>query len=145
MKNLILKLLACGSFWLLCGVSAQATVDEAYDHTMEAAIPYVEQNYTVRQDYWNGEVESGQKLALKHQLFKGNDYVFWLGTASEDCTLELSVFDSKGQPVHMDRKLAPFTNTVRVSPASTGTYIIVFSVTSKKERAVTWAITYGYR
>jgi hypothetical protein len=145
MKQAFLKSLFCCTLWLFTAHLAQATVDEAYDHTMEAAIPYVEKGYTVRQDYWNGEVESGQKLALRHQLFKGNDYVFWLGTANEDCKIELSVFDSKGQPVHMEKEESAFTNTVRVNPPHTGTYTIVFSITSKKERGVTWAISYGYR
>lgn len=125
--------------------SAYAFVDEAHDYAMEAATPYVEQGYTVREDYWNGEVESGQKLAVRHQLFKGNEYAFWLGTANEDCELELAVFDSKGQPVHMERKTGKFTCSVRVNPPATGTYTVVFSVKSKKERGVTWALAYGYR
>jgi hypothetical protein len=133
------------AFFLLLG-PALATVDEAHDHTMEAAMPYVEQGYTVREDYWNGEVESGQKLAVRHQLFKGNEYAFWLGTASEDCDLEIAVYDAKGQPVHMEQKNAKFTVSVRVNPPGTGTYTVVFSVKSKKkERGVTWALAYGYR
>jgi hypothetical protein len=124
---------------------AHATVDEAHDHTMEAAQPFVDQGYTVREDYWNGEVESGQKLAVRHQLFKGNEYAFWLGTASPGCEIELSVYDAKGQPVHMERKVDKFTVSVRVNPPRTGTYTVVFSVKSKKERGVTWALAYGYR
>lgn len=122
-----------------------ATVDEAHDYAMEAATPFVEQGYTVREDYWNGEVESGQKLAIRHQLFKGNEYAFWLGTANDGCELELSVFDAKGQPVHMERKAEKHTVSVRVNPPRTGTYTVVFSVKSKGERGVTWALAYGYR
>ena len=124
---------------------AHSTVDEAHDHAMEAATPFVKQGYTVREDYWNGEVESGQKLAVKHQLFKGNAYVFWLGTANDKCTLDLAIYDAKGQPVHMEKQNKDYTCTVRVNPPSTGTYTVVFSVTSEKERGVTWAVAYGYR
>ena len=105
----------------------------------------VEQGYTVREDYWNGEVVSGQRLAVRHQLFKGNEYAFWLGTASDGCDLELAVYDAKGQPVHMERKADKHTVSVRVNPPHTGTYTVVFSVKSKKERGVTWALAYGYR
>lgn len=133
------------AFLLSLAVPLIATVDEAHDYTMEAAAPFVEQGYTVREDYWNGEVESGQKLAIRHQLFKGNEYAFWLGTANEGCELELSVFDSKGQPVHMERKADKHTVSVRVNPPRTGTYTVVFSVKSKSERGVTWALAYGYR
>ena len=124
---------------------AQGVIDEAHDYTMEAATPFVEQGFTVREDYWNGEVESGQKLAVRHQLFKGNEYVFWLGTANEGCEIELSVFDAKGQPVHMERKPEKHTCSVRVNPPRTGTYTVVFAVKSKTQRGVTWALAYGYR
>ncbi len=122
-----------------------ATVDEAHDHAMEAATPFVEQGFTVREDYWNGEVENAQKLAVRHQLFKGNEYAFWLGTAVDDAELELAVYDAKGQPVHMERKATKFYCTVRVNPPKTGTYTVVFSVKSKKDKGVTWALAYGYR
>lgn len=125
----------------------RATVDEAHDHAMNAATPFVEQGYTVREDYWNGEVESGQRLAVRHQLFKGNEYAFWLGTANDGCELELTVYDAKGQPVHMQRKEDKHSVSVRVNPPRTGTYTVVFSVKStKKDRGgVTWALAYGYR
>ena len=138
------RILAC-LLLLALALPLRATVDEAHDYAMEAAAPFVEQGYTVREDYWNGEVESGQKLAIKHQLFKGNEYAFWLGTASAGCELELAVYDAKGQPVHMERKADLFTVSIRVNPPRTGTYTVVFSVKSKKERGVTWALAYGYR
>jgi hypothetical protein len=124
---------------------AHGTVDEAHDYAMEAAKPFVDQGFTVREDYWNGEVASGQKLAIRHQLFKGNEYVFWLGTGNENCELELSVLDAKGQPVHMESKQGKHTCSVRVNPPRTGTYTVVFSVKSKSEKGVTWALAYGYR
>lgn len=130
---------------MLVTTSLQATVDEAHDYAMEAAIPYVQQGYTVREDYWNGEVASGQKLAIHHQLFKGNEYAFWLGTANENCELDIAIYDEKGQPVHMETKTDKFTCSVRVNPPKTGTYTVVFSVKSKKEQGVTWALAYGYR
>ena len=108
-------------------------------------MPFVDQGYAVREDYWNGEVQSGQKLAVRHQLFKGNSYAFWLGTANEKCDLSVEIFDQTGKAVHTNDKTAPYTKTVRITPPSTGTYTIVFQVTSKTERGVTWALSYGYR
>ncbi len=139
-------------FALLCAMlltfglaNVYATVDEAHDYAMEAATTYVEQGYTVREDYWNGEVESGQKLAIRHQLFKGNEYAFWLGTANPDCELDVAIYDDQNRPVHMERKEGKHSCSVRVNPPKTGTYTIVFFVKSKKERGVTWALAYGYR
>ena len=137
--------LFCTALLLLGAGDARATVDEAHDYAMEAATPFVNQGFTVREDYWNGEVESGQQLAIRHQLFKGNEYAFWLGTANPDCELEVAVFDEKNQAVHMERKSDKHSCSVRVNPPKTGTYTVVFSVKSKKERGVTWALAYGYR
>jgi hypothetical protein len=138
------RILAC-LLLVSLALPLHATIDEAHDRTMEAAKPFVDQGFTVREDYWNGEVESGQRLAIRHQLFKGNEYAFWLGTAVDGAELDLAVYDAKGQPVHMERKADKYTVSIRVNPPRTGTYTVVFSVKSKKERGVTWALAYGYR
>jgi hypothetical protein len=124
---------------------SHATVDDAHGFAMEAAMPFVEQGFIVREDYWNGEVKSGQKLMIKHQMFKGNEYAFWLGTANEDVTFELKVLDEKGKEITIDSKSSGMFASVRVNPPKTGTYSIVFSVTSKKEVGLFWALAYGYR
>ncbi len=124
---------------------AYATVDESHAFAMEAATPFVEQGFIVREDYWNGEVKSGQKLMVTHQLFKGNEYAFWLGTANASVSLDMKVFDEKNQPVQINAKADKFFMSVRVNPPKTGTYRIVFELTSKKEPSVLWALAYGYR
>ena len=126
---------------------ARATVDDAHGFAMEAASPFVEDGFIVREDYWHGEVISGQKLMVRHQLFKGNEYAFWLGTANEDCQLDLQVLDEAGKPVHLDRKVDKngMFVSLRVNPPKTGTYAVVFSVKSKREKSIFWALAYGYR
>lgn len=127
--------------------AVRATVDDAHSFAMEAATPFVADGFIVREDYWNGEVKSGQKLMVRHQLFKGNDYAFWLGTANDGCTLEVQVLDEKGTAIHITPKIGigPNFTSVRVNPPKTGSYSIVFSVTSKTEKTVFWALAYGYR
>lgn len=132
---------------LLSSPLLRATIDDAHSYAMEAATPFVEQGFIVREDYWNGEVKSGQKLMIRHQLFKGNEYAFWLGTANEGVTFELKVFDANDKEIAIDRKTSPMFASVRVNPPQTGTYSIVFSLTSKskEEKGVFWALAYGYR
>jgi len=136
---------ACAVLVLALVPPAHATVDEAHSFAMEAAIPFVEEGFIVREDYWNGEVKSGQKLMVTHQLFKGNEYAFWLGTANEGATLDLRVFDEKNQPVQIKATSDKFFMSVRVNPPKTGTYRIVFELKSAKEPALLWALAYGYR
>jgi hypothetical protein len=130
---------------LLSSALSHATVDDAHGFAMEAAMPFVEQGFIVREDYWNGEVKSGQKLMIKHQMFKGNEYAFWLGTANEGVAFELKVLDEKGKEITIDSKSNGMFASVRVNPPKTGTYSIVFSVTSKTEVGLFWALAYGYR
>jgi len=142
-----LSLLRVATFSLLASFAlpALATVDDAHSFAMEAAVPFVEQGFIVREDYWNGEVKSGQKLMVKHQMFKGNEYAFWLGSANEGVAFELKVYDDAGKEITIDGKSDKMFASMRVNPPKTGTYTIVFSVTSKKEKGVYWALAYGYR
>jgi hypothetical protein len=140
-----LQALACACVMLLGATFVYATVDESHDFAMEAATPFVEQGFIVREDYWNGEVKSGQKLMITHQLFKGNEYAFWLGTSQEGVTLDMKVFDEKNQPVQINAKADKFFMSVRVNPPKTGTYKIVFELKSKSTPGVLWALAYGYR
>ncbi|MDB6005272.1 MAG: hypothetical protein JWR15_2259 [Prosthecobacter sp.] len=141
------RLLAvAGALVMLLGATlVYATVDESHDFAMQAATPFVEQGFIVREDYWNGEVKSGQKLQITHQLFKGNEYAFWLGTSQEGVTLDMKVLDEKGQPVQIDAKTDKYFMSVRVNPPKTGTYKIVFELKSKTGPGVLWALAYGYR
>lgn len=126
--------------------SILATVDESHDYCMEAATPFVEQGFIVREDYWNGEVKSGQRLMISHQLFKGNEYAFWLGSASDNVEMDLRVFDEKGQALAIDKKADKHFMSIRVNPPKTGTYKIVFELKSKnKDEGLLWALSYGYR
>ena len=123
----------------------RATVDDAHAFAMEAALPFVEQGFIVREDYWNGEIKSGQKLMIRHQMFKGNEYAFWLGSANEGVIYELKVLDEAGKEIALDFKTSAMFSSIRVNPPKTGTYSVVFSLTSKKEKGLYWALAYGYR
>jgi hypothetical protein len=133
------------TFVLALASLLHATVDESHDFAMEAAMPFVEEGFIVREDYWNGEVKSGQKLLITHQLFKGNEYAFWLGTANSGVELDMKVFDEKNQPVDIKATSDKYFMSVRVNPPKTGTYRIFFELKSKQERSVLWALAYGYR
>ena len=143
MKHILLFLTAL----TLSSTTLRANVDDAHSFAMEAATPYVEQGFIVREDYYNGEVKSGQQLMIKQQLFKGNEYAFWLGTANDKCEFSVKVYDEKGKAIQIAPTMGvgEYFTSVRVNPPKSGTYNIVFSITSKKEVGLFWALAYGYR
>ena len=57
---------------------AFAPVDDAQAFALQAAEPYVKEGFQVREDFWGGDLGAGEKKAVRQQLFKGNEYWFWM-------------------------------------------------------------------
>ena len=59
---------------VLCALQrgTAGTVDDAQSFALQAAEPYVKEGFQVREDYWGGDLGSGEKKAVRQQLFKGN-------------------------------------------------------------------------
>ena len=70
---------------------ARASVDDAQSFALQAAEPYVKDGFQVREDYWGGDLGSGEKKAVRQQLFKGNEYWFWLGTEVEAAKVSVHI------------------------------------------------------
>lgn len=149
---LTLMMLLVGSFALVTVV--YAFVNEAISLALEAATPYVEQGFEVREDNWSGQVASGKPLLVRHQLFRGNEYWFWAGTDWPGSTVEVSIFDKKGMSVGLESFSKDGKSGVRVLPRKTGTYFIRVVVTLKKAdsppgeeipKSLNWGLAYGYR
>lgn len=124
---------------------ARATVDDSHSAAMEAAVPAVKLGFKIRQEYWKGTLKSGEQKAVRQQLFKGNEYWFFLGTDAEDATLKIDVYDKKGTKVTVETKTGENNAAVRVVAPATGTYTVVFSLVSKENAEIPWALAYGYR
>ncbi len=127
--------------------TGRAILDEALNIAFEAAVPYIEQGFEVREDNWSGEIPSGEPKLVRHQLFRGNEYWFWLGTSLPDCELSLEIFDGEGNPVGIESFTGKQTAGVRVLPSKTGTYFLRVTVTGADdaEPVLDWALVYGYR
>ncbi|MGZ4966690.1 MAG: hypothetical protein ACXV97_05900, partial [Chthoniobacterales bacterium] len=67
-KGILLAALLAG---LLSSVArAKGSVDDAQSFALQAAEPYVKDGFQVREDYWGGDLGSGEKKAVRQQLFK---------------------------------------------------------------------------
>ncbi|MDA0813595.1 MAG: T9SS type A sorting domain-containing protein, partial [Verrucomicrobia bacterium] len=90
-------------------------------------------------------VSSGEKRAVKFQLFKGNEHWFWAGSSDENSTLKVNVYDADGKSVAVEKiKRVKGMGGVRVTPKKTGTYLAVVTINSKQKK-IGWALAYGYR
>ncbi len=142
-------------------------VNEAISMALEAADPYVDQGFEVREDNWSGEVEPGKPLLIRHQLFRGNEYWFWAGTSWPGATIQIDIFDNEGNAVGLESFARSSFAGVRTLPQKTATYFIrVVANYEKKGKGLTaaergandpvegvgeftgvvdWGVVYGYR
>lgn len=142
----------------------EAFVNEAISYALEAATPYVEQGFEVREDSWSGEVSPEKPLLVRHQLFRGNEYWFWAGTSWPGATVKVDIFDIEGNPVSLESFQKDSYAGARTLPQKTATYLIRVIVSyNEKEAArieaenpgvdgvgefsgmLDWGLVYGYR
>ncbi len=96
LHSLIARSLLVASFGVAFA-GARASVDDAQSFALQAAEPYVKEGFQVREDYWGGDLGVGEKKAVRQQLFKGNEYWFWMGAESERAKVSVHIYDSEGQ------------------------------------------------
>lgn len=94
---------------------AAGTVDDAQSFALQAAEPYVKEGFQVREDYWGGDLGSGEKKAVRQQLFKGNEYWFWLGTEVERAKVSVHIYDSEGKLAEQPDSWEKVTSRPRMS------------------------------
>ena len=126
--------------------SVLATVDDAQSFALQAAEPYVKQGFQVREDYWGGDLASGEKKAVRQQLFKGNEYWFWMGTEVDKAKVAVHVYDSDGKLAEEpDSWEKGHFAAAHVIPKATGSYFIIVSIEQSPEERTHWALVYGFR
>ncbi len=121
-----------------------ASVEEAYSFAMEAAEPHLKAGFNIRGESWDGQIKPGKRKIIKHQLFRGNEYWFWLGTSAAGAKLSLKIYDRKGRPVHVETVVGEYWVATRVLAPRTGTYLVVVGG-GEGDAEVDWSLAYGYR
>lgn len=145
MKRSFLQFLA---ILALVFTPAQASVDDALSYALEAAVPYVKAGFTVREDWWGGDLPSTKPnnvKAIVHQLFKGNEYWFWMGSDVPTAKLTVHVYDADGKICEVEAWSKGRFAGSRVVPKKTGTYYIIVEVEKSDRDRTHWAMAYGFR
>lgn len=127
------------------GPACRATVDDAFSAALAGAASYIKQGFTLREDYWGGDLPVKTQKAIVQQLFKGTEYWFWMGTDSDTAKISVHVYDSDGNLAELEHVQQKGFFAVRVKPKSTGTYYLIVEVEKSTEERTHWALAYGYR
>lgn len=140
---LICALLFCGS------VSLRSEVEDAKSYALEVAEPYIKEGFSMRYEFWQGDLKPGEDKQVRHQLFKGNEYWFWVATSVEDAEIRVNIYDDKGNLVEGENGESWQKENragTRIKPTETGSYIVRIEVLkSTDNEVVSWALAYGYR
>jgi hypothetical protein len=126
-------------------LTARGTINDALSFALEAAIPAVKEGFTVREEHWGGDLPSGQPRPIPHQLFKGNEYWFWMGTDCKGAKISVHVYDSSGKLAEEEFWQKGQKAAARIKPKRTGTYYILVEVEKSTEERTVWALAYGFR
>jgi len=132
---------------LIAPSHAYSSIDDALSFAFEAASPYVK-DFTVREDYWGGDLPVKTTKAIVHQLFKGNEYWFWMGTDEQKAKISVHVYDSEGNLAEVesfDSTKKPHMAGARVVPKKTGSYYLIVEIEKSPRERTTWALAYGFR
>jgi hypothetical protein len=140
-KRFISLLLAA----VIAATPALASVDDALSYALEAAQPYVKEGFTVREDYWGGDMAVKQAKAITHQLFKGNEYWFWIGTDEKAAKVSVHIYDSEGNLCEVEGWQKGQFAAARVIPKRTGTYYLIVEVEKSNRERTHWGMAYGFR
>ena len=124
---------------------ALATIDDALSFALEAATPYVKEGFTVREDYWGGDLPVKTTKAIVHQLFKGNEYWFWMGSDTKNAKISVHVYDSDGNLAEAEAWTKPHFAAARVVPKKTGSYYLIVEIEKSPEERTYWSLAYGFR
>jgi hypothetical protein len=126
--------------------AGRASVDDAQSFALQAAEPYVKEGFQVREDYWGGDLGAAEKKAVRQQLFKGNEYWFWLGTEVEAAKVSVHIYDSEGKLAEMpDSWQKGHFAAAHITPKNTGSYFIIVEIEQSPEERTHWALVYGFR
>jgi hypothetical protein len=136
----------CTAALLVCGAAVlHAYVDDAMSFAYEAANPYAEKGWIIREDAWGGDLGEGDKKAVTAQLFRGNSYIFFLGTDVEGAKLRVNIYDTAGNLAESKSWQEGKFAYAEIKPGATGTYYAVVEVLSSPEERTGWALVYGFR
>src|SRR5450755_3316301 len=114
---------------LSASATVGASVGDAQSFALHSAEPYVKEGFQVREDYWGGDLGVGEKKAVRQQLFKGNNYGFWLGTEVERSKISVHIYDAEGKLAEQpDSWEKGHFAAAHIIPKTTGSYFVIVEI-----------------
>jgi hypothetical protein len=123
-------------------------IEDALSFAFEASSSAVKEGFTIREEWWGGDLPVGQPKPIPHQLFKGNDYWFWMGTSVKGASISVHIYDSDGKLAEdevLKKTQGGQKAGARIKPKRSGTYYLLVEIEKSPEDRTVWALAYGFR
>jgi len=106
-----------------------------------------ENPFVLRESSWSGVIDPGKARLIQVQLFKRNEYQFWLAVPDRKAGVNVNVYDGKGQIVETENITYDASNVASlvVSPRDTGVYYLRISLQTSITTPQKWSVIYAYR
>ena len=106
-----------------------------------------EHPFVLRQNWWKGIIEPGRAKLIQIQLFKRNEYRFWLAVPGRNAKVRLHLYDDTGNLVETKHVEYPAGNIAStfISVKATGIYYVRIYLSREIDTPQEWALIYGYR
>ena len=116
---------------------------------LAALAPFIKKGFSLREKVWDGDVSLEEGKAVSCQLFKGNEYVFCVGTDAKGAKVSLQLYGADGTPADAEptgRELPVGASaTLSLHCAQTGTYFVVVKLEAATQEKVPWGMVSAYR
>ena len=125
-------------------------VDDSVTLAIDGIQSYLKgKGFTLREDTWGGELSAGKAKAVSHQLFKGNDYWFCMGSAVAGTTVRVRLYDNEGNAVDTNYWQHEQSDgsyaAAELLCQHTGTYFVVMFAEKTPEERIPWGVVFAYR
>jgi hypothetical protein len=131
------------------GEVVKPVVDEVKLIAQRAAMSSLtgENPFVLRESSWNGEIDPGKARLIQLQLFKRNEYHFWMAVPDRKAGVNLNVYDGKGQLVETENSVYDVGNVAGliVRPSQTGVYYLRISLQTTIASPQKWSVIYAWR
>ena len=147
-KTNLSKLSTLLLFAAIAFFAVQAEVHDGKSFAIEKALPALQNKdnpFTLRENWWKGELEAGKNKIIKHQLFVRNEYWFWMGASNSNAQVSVHIYDGEGKLADAEAFQDKNVAGVRIVPKKSGVYYIRAAIDKSATNPVEWAVIYGYR
>src|SRR5581483_1312700 len=119
--------------------------DRTLTYAIEAAQPFVQNGFTVREEYWGGTLPPQTQKIIVHQLFKGNEYWFLAATDADGAVVSVHAYDENGNLAETEYFKKAHAAGTHIVPRKSAMYYIMLEIEKSPELQTRWALVFGFR